>query len=452
MLRRLLWILILFACSLNFVHAEDISSSGMKSLQASIQKLTHAVEALNTKVDGQQKRIDQLENENTNLRSQMAQTQPAPAPVPLEPVTAPSGVWTGGFKQGLQAFNPEIGVVADVVAAVSQSKEDEDGNDRLSVREIELVFGHDIDPYARFDGTFTLSDFEDPDIEEAYITYWGLPFELKGRIGRIRPKIGKSSAIHTDSLETVDEPLVVQNFLGAEGLFRTAAELSWFIPLPWEAVIHELTFGIMEGGVGDGGTLFGETRRRPSFYAHLKNFWDISDMTNLELGGTYLLGSSDEDSAYEVNAFGVDLTLVHYVDPIHRFKWQSEFYFQDRSELFVSAVTSGDTGSTLDGTSTELSLGSFENHPWGFYSLVDYYLAIRWSLGGRFDYVVPTDISSDSPDEADIAGSAYLTFHQSEFARWRLQYEHVEFADGSDDNRVFLQGTIAIGVHKHQLQ
>lgn len=451
MLRKPLGFLILFISSFHFAHAEDISSAGIKSLQASMQKLTQRVEALNAKVDDQQKRIDQLETENADLRSQMTQTQTA-APVPSMPVTpvAPSGVWTGGFNQGLQAFNPEIGVVADVVAAVSESKEDAEGNDKISVRELELVFAHDIDPYARFDSTVTFSDFEDPVIEEAYITYWGLPIELKGRVGRMRPKIGKASGVHRDALETVDEPLVVQNYIGIEGLFRTGLELAWFIPLPWEILAHELTVGMMEGGIGEDGTLFGETRRRPSFYAHLKNFWDISDMTNLELGGTYLLGSSDEDSEYEVNAFGIDLTLIHYLNPINRLKIQAELYVQDRDEPFISGEEAFEE--SLDAIGEKLASESFDDNPWGMYALIDYHLALRWSVGGRFDYVVPTDIASDSPDEADIAFSAYLTFHQSEFARWRLQYQHVEFADGGDDDRVFLQGTVAIGVHKHQLQ
>ncbi len=454
-MKKFLLPFVLMTCLGGSISAEETSSEDLQALRKSVQSLTQAVQDLSTKVQKQQTQIQQLESENMLLKTKMDQGSVSAITIPPSSQaisTPPPGVgWTGGFKQGLQAFNPEIGVVADVTALLTENKEDAEGNNKLSVREIELVFGHDIDPYARFDSTLTLSDFENPDIEEAYVTYWGLPFDLKGKIGRIRPKVGKASAIHTDSLETVDEPLVVKNFFGVEGLFRTGVELSWFIPFPWEAVTHELTFGVMEGGVGEDGTLFGTTRRRPSFYAHLKNFWDISDISNFELGGTYLLGSSDKDSQYEVNAFGVDATFIHYVDPIHRLKIQSEFYYQDRDEAMATEEVVG-SESVLDSISTEILSDSFENHPWGVYALVDYQLALRWSLGSRFDYVVPTDIASDSPDNANIAGSAYLTFHQSEFARLRLQYEHIEFADGSDDNRVFLQGTVAIGVHKHQLQ
>ncbi|MBI1882603.1 MAG: hypothetical protein HYS08_00120 [Chlamydiae bacterium] len=442
-MKKLIYLIILIFSLCNFQEAcgEESSAEELKTLREEMKNLSQQIQALNEKVESQQEKIQALEKNNQ---------QPMPEVIPPSPST-PASVWTGSFKQGLQAFNPEIGVVADVLVAISESKEDAEGNNKISVRELELVFAHDIDPYARFDSTLTLSDFEDPTIEEAYVTYWGLPFELKGRVGRMRPKVGKASALHRDALETIDEPWVVQNYFGVEGLFRTGLELSWFIPFPWDVVTHDLTVGIMEGGIGEDGTLFGETRRRPSFYSHLKNFVDISDVTNLEVGGTYLLGSSDEDSEYEVHAFGIDVTLIHYMDALHRLKVLSEFYFQNRDEAFASSEKAS-AEETLGEEGEALLPESFEENPWGFYTLVDYRLSQRWSLGGRFDYVIPTDIALDSPDEADIVGSAYLTFHQSEFARWRLQYQHVEFADGSDDNRIFLQGTVAVGVHKHQLQ
>ncbi len=327
-------------------------------------------------------------------------------------------------------------MLADVTGQLSENGADAEGNDKLSVRELELIVGHPIDPYSRFDSTITFSDFESPSVEEAYITHWGLPGELKAKLGRMRPKIGKASAVHRDQLDTVDEPLVVQKYLGVEGLFRTGLELSGFLPAPWSAVTHELTAGVMEGGIGEGGTLFGSNRRYPSLYAHLKNFWDVSDTTNVELGTTYLTGSKDADPRFEVSALGLDATLVHYVTPTNKLKWQNELYLQDRDE----SITQEDSV-------------EFAENPWGFYSLVDYRLNPRWGIGGRFDYVELVDVNPIKRDRAsDTAFGGYLTFYQSEFARWRMQYRHTEFAQGSNENAVFLQGTVAIGVHKHQLQ
>ncbi len=403
----------------------DPMTEEVSALRHDVQQLTATVRQLTITLQAQQQRIVELEQSGTKP-SQVASAVPAAA----------AQQSTASFSS---AFNPEIGVVADMLGKLSESSADGEGNDKLSVREIELVFGHPIDPYSRFDSTITFSDFENPDIEEAYITHWGLPGEIRAKLGRMRPKIGKASAVHGDVLDTVDEPLVVEEYLGKEGLFRTGLELTGFIPAPWTAVTHELTAGVMEGGVGEGGALFGETRRRPSFYTHLKNFWDISSTTNAELGATYLVGSKDQDARFEVNAVGVDATLVHFVTPANKLKWQNEAYLQDRKESF--SIADG-------GTRTE-----FNRNPWGVYSLVDYRLSPRVGIGGRFDYVQPVNLDPvTKARNADTAWSGYLTLYQSEFSRWRLQFRHTDFALGGDDNTIMAQGTVAIGVHKHQLQ
>jgi len=405
----------------------DVPEQRVETLTQEVQQLRQMVEQLRSTVQIQQQHITELERANTQPRL-VAGAPPAPA--------VPSG---GAGGANLSAFNPEIGVVADMLGRLSESSKDGGGNDKLSVREVELIFGHPIDPYSRFDSTITFSDFENPDIEEAYITHWGLPGEIKAKVGRMRPKIGKASAVHTDVLDTVDQPLVVQRYFGTEGLFRTGLELTGFLPAPWTAVTHELTVGTMEGGVGEGGTLFGDTRRRPSFYTHLKNFWDLSDTSNVELGATYLLGSKDADAAYEVNALGLDATLVHYLTPTNKLKFQNEVYLQSRKESFNIAE---------DGTRT-----NFSKYPWGWYSLLDYRVSPRIGVGGRFDYVEPIDLApARRARPGETAWSGYLTFYQSEFSRWRLQFRHTDFAAGGDDNTIFAQGTVAIGVHKHQLQ
>jgi hypothetical protein len=410
---------------------EDIAA-----LRQDVQRLAALVQQLSTTVQAQAERLAAIER-----------TGPQPGPVaslPSTPVAQPGAPPVTALSRqagggNLSAFNPEIGVVADVAAQLSESSQDGEGNDKLSVREVELVFGHPIDPYARFDTTITFSDFEEPAVEEAYITHGGLPGELQAKAGRLRPKIGKATTTHGERLETVDYPLVVRRFLGTEGLFRTGLELTGFLPTPWTAVTHELTVGAMEGGVGEGGTLFGATRRRPSFYGHLKNFWDISETSNAELGATYLVGSKDADARWEVNALGLDATLTHFVTPTNKLKWQNEAYLQDRDESF--SIAEGDART------------DFTGHPWGWYSLLDYRLSPRLGIGGRFDYVEPIDADPALlARHAETAWSGYLTLYQSEFARWRVQFRHTNFATGGDDNALFAQGSFIIGVDRHPLQ
>jgi len=353
--------------------------------------------------------------------------------------------------KGSSALNPEIGLIGDIVVKSTQGDEDAEGNDKISVREIELIIGHAVDPFCRFDATITLSDFEDVGIEEAYITHWGLPWEWHVRLGRIRPKVGKATALHRDQLDTADYPLVVQEYLGVEGFSRTGAEFSRLFE-GTDALTHELAIGGLEGGNAEGGTVFGESRRRPTAYVHLKNFMDVSDRSSLEIGAAWITGSSNVEDEFNVDVMAVDLTWIHHLDAQRRLKLQAEWMQQDRSEPAVESDHGhGDDADEHGGHDEETDEPElFRMRPSGFYALADMRLSERWGLGLRYDEVEPVNIEGSG--DTETAALVYLTFYQSEFARWRLQVQDVDTAEGETDTRVWLQATISIGVHKHALQ
>jgi hypothetical protein len=283
-------------------HADEADQRASEGLQGQLNLLQAQVKELSAVVKAQQRVIDTLQKEGRAVKT--AASEPAAPAAP----------------RGRIPFIPDVGVVGDIVGTVSDTLPDDEGNNRFSMRELEVVFGHDVDPYTRFDATLTFSDFEDPDVEEAYASYWNLPFEWKGRIGRMHQYLGKASAIHRDSLDTVDEPLVVQKYLGVEGYFKTGLDLTGFTPLSSQDFTQELTLGLMEGGAGEGGELLADTPTRPSFYSRLKNFWDISEVTSFELGGTYLLGAAEDKPGQNVNFFGLDGTYIHHFNPISKLK------------------------------------------------------------------------------------------------------------------------------------
>src|SRR3989338_6203082 len=129
-------------CAASPPASADTTTDMFEVLREQVQTLTATVADLTSTVQTQATRIRTLEGQ-----------QPSFAKAPASP-TGPGG--------RLAAFNPEIGLVADMTGQLSQSREDGEGNDKLSVRELELVLGHDIDPYSRMDATITFSDFEDP--------------------------------------------------------------------------------------------------------------------------------------------------------------------------------------------------------------------------------------------------------------------------------------------------
>lgn len=369
-------------------------------LGSQVQELTRMVQELRETVERQQEEINSLKS--------------APQETAGIPGSATRGRW-----------NPDIGVIADTVLKLDSPKVDDDGADRISVRELELVLGSAVDPYSRFDASIGFSDLEEVHLSEAYLTRFGLPLDSTARIGRFKPKVGKALIYHRDIIETVDYPLVIQRYFGSDGLNKTGADVTMPLDLPLESS-HEMSFGVLEGGNGEGGSAFGDTRRRPTVYSHVRNFWDISDVTTLEIGASHMAGSADADSSFETNIVGLDGTFLYLYGPDQRFKLQGEWFYLKRDE-------------------------SIDEDLMGAYALADVRFQKQWSAGFRFDYVEPVNNPLTNPDEADIGYTGYLTFHQTEFARWRVQATHIDQADGGDDNQIMVQGIFSIGEHKHKL-
>ncbi len=410
-------------CILNKpAHANELAN-----LTQEMRELRQMVGDLKVIVENQQKEIVYLKASKDARPPQLVSQQP------------------GGFFQSTAIqgkFNPDIGVMGDVVLKLDSPKEDTEGADRISVREIEILFGANVDPYSRFDSTIAFSDFEEAELEEMYLTRYELPWNVTGRVGKFRPKIGKTNAPHRDSLETVDEPLVIQRYFGLEGLSKSGADLTKILLFP-TPMTHELNLGILEGGNGEDGTAFGESRRRPTLFGHLKNYLNISDMTGLELGGTYLAGSKDADSNFEVQIYGLDTTLIHRLDPNRYLKLQGELFYMNREESELR---------TEDEDTGEILFHDLDGTLYGGFGLLHFRFHPQWSTGFRFDTVELVDNPLENPDKADVGYTGYLTFYQTEFSRWRVQFSHIDLADGREDSQVMFQGTFIIGAHKDKLQ
>jgi len=378
-------------------------------LQSTIHEQNQLIKSLLT-------RVDVLETQMNGRMSTISLSRPDAAGPAME-----------GLSQG---FNPEIGVVATVQAHITENTEDGEGNDTIALKELEINFAQYVDPYSRLDAIITLNDDLEEnlvEIEEAYYTHWGLPLGFVARAGKIRPKIGKQNVLHLHQLDTVDYPLVIQDFFGEEGLAASGVRLQNFIPNPWDIPL-QITGEVLRGNNGNS---FSQISRRPIFNSHLSSFFELSDDIELELGTTAMFGEenvsggSQGDNRFGVHVFGFDATLNWYLPEGKKAKLQGELYFQDRTDLVKTNF-----------------------NPWGFYLLADYRFHPKWSAGVRVDYLE----TLDTANEHTFAVSPYLTFWQSEFANFRLQLQHLNPADGQPDNGIFLQGNFAIGEHRHPVQ
>lgn len=409
-----LFVLLTFCCSIFPAHADESSvMDELKAMKAQMADMQEQIEELQSKVSQHDEIKEGYEVRIKELEDQLAQ----------KPT---------GHNETVHAHSehnkrtPQIGVVADTVYTYTSSREDEEGNNRLSVREVEVMVGSDIDPYSRLDVTAAFSDEEDTVLEEAYLTRSGLPFDATARLGKFKPKFGKILLDHRYMLETVDEPLVIEHYFGVEGLSKSGLDVTVPVELPW-SMTHQATVGVLEGGNGEGGTAFGETKRAPALYSRLRNYLDVTDTTGLEFGVSHMIGAGRDEPGFDAQILAADLTLTQQLGVTQQLKWQNEVFNLNRRKTFDA-----------------------DGNLWGAYGLLDYKFHPRWSTGLRYDYAELVDNPSEYPHDFDEGKTGYLTFYQSEFARWRLQYNHRNLAAGKDDHTVYLQGTFSIGDHRHE--
>ncbi len=419
------------------ILAAEPAPAGMQELQAMLQDLhaavtdlKHTVREQNEVIQQQSVRINALEG----LKGTESKTAAPAGPTPLQ-----------GLSQG---FNPDIGVVGTVQAHLTEDNEDGDGKDTIALKELELSFSQYVDPYSRLDAIITMNDnleAQNLDIEEAYYTHWGLPWGFQGQLGKFRSKIGKQNLLHLHQLDTVDYPLVIQNFFGGEGLSSSGVRLQNHIPNPWDIPL-EVTGEVLRGNNGNS---FSGISRRPIFNTHIKSFFEMTEDSNVEFGWTTMFGdenppqfagfdangevvtvrTTDGRDKYGVMVYGADATFNWLLPEGKAVKFQNELYFQNRGNLARA-----------------------NDNPRGFYSLLDYRFSKKFSAGIRFDYLEPLGVEGQHVRTTGI--SPYLTFWQSEFASFRIQYSHTEPANesGISDDAVFLQANFLIGAHQHPVQ
>jgi hypothetical protein len=289
-----------------------------------------------------------------------------------------------------------------------------------------------VDPYGRADFFIGIHN-EDGEwhthVEEGYFTFDSLPYDLIARAGQFYSAFGKANQMHTHAMPWVDKPSVIKNFFGEEGMSEAGAELSWLVPNPGNHYV-EITQQVQNNG--NEASFAGDQSNDLMYVTHLKNFFDIDRSSSIELGGSFATGhNASIDGGNRTYLEGLDLT----------YKWrhpQQGLYksLTWMNELLLSQKEQG-ASDTVDS--------------YGLYSSLEYQFSRRWSVFGRYDY-------SEFPDDDKSHEDAYstgLTFRQSEFCFWRIQFKHTEAkgiltTDNSRDE-LFLQLNFGIGPHRaHQ--
>jgi hypothetical protein len=392
----------------------------LRSLEAQVQALTSEIAALKA--------------------AKAAEAAPAPTPSPVPPPEASSALATaptGGEGHqgeppptyggaGSKALNPDIGMIGNFLGAVGSSQGGSDSVapfPALTRQESEASFQAIVDPYARADFFLAIGE-EGIEVEEGYITFPTVPGGLLIKAGKMRANFGRLNAFHNHTLPWVDRPLVMFNLLGGAtgdpdtGIKDAGISVSRLLPVG--GLFVEATGELFRG---DSGTLFASGRRQDvSAVAHLRAYHDLSESTNLEIGGSYARGHNDQGSEFLTELYGTDVTLRWR--PLRRAIYHS---FAGRAELVWSRREQP--------SGLEEAFGGFVS--------ADYRLSRRWFFGGRYDW-------SDRAREADVRDrgfSVVTTFWPSEFTQIRGQYRRTQFGDGSTANEFLFQTLFTIGAH-----
>jgi hypothetical protein len=343
------------------------------------------------------------------------------------------------FKSGqrsLQAINPEISLVGDMYGQFIANERSftEDLRSGAYFRVLGLHVQSNLDPFSFTKAALELTPagFE---LGEAYMTWTKIFPGIGLTAGKFRQQFGVLNRWHVHALDQFEFPLALTTILGEEGLNQTGISFDWTMP----SLISDANTLTLQITNGQNERLFsGDMFSIPAGLLHLKNYWDLSTETYLELGLTGMLGQNNqrgydeegnlilEDSRLTALG-GLDLTVLW--EPLnqaryHSFIWRTELYYANK-ELMNDRINA-----------------------FGGYSYVEYKFDLQWQVGARFDYTQPFETNNNSKYTWQIV--PYITWWQSNWVRMRLQYNYLNGTEiPTAQNTIRLQIVFAAGPHKH---
>jgi hypothetical protein len=341
-----------------------------------------------------------------------------------------------------QRITPDISAVGDFVADFSPKGSTQEGACRVCVREIELAIGAPVDPYFRGDVFLGFSDAEGVHIEQAFLTATALPWGLEARLGRFMMPFTKQNTTHRHDLHTIDYPWVLQRFLGEEGLKGTGIYLSKvFSPLGFYQELIVTAVDRIGEAPEDLETPepINKEFQGLGYSARLRNYWDLSEATNIELSGSAMTGAREQPIGAAPAAIGARQT---HVGADFTFRWRPL-----QQGNYKSFIAQAEFLRQIN-ESVELPLYAGPDRDFnGAYIFARWQLTRRGYIGGRFDNLEDPELGG----ETLRAGSVYLEWFPSEFSKINAAFERVEtyLSSGSTGiNRILLQAAFSVGPHK----
>lgn len=338
------------------------------------------------------------------------------------------------LSYGPQAFaiagtGLEYSLAADLTYRQGLKGEDP-GNEKLMVREAELMFFGPVDH--RWDAMFSLAAHDENsetifELHELFLESNKIFPRTNIKVGQFFLGIGRLNQIHRHDWSFTSAPLVHKTFLDYEGVFDAGLEIDYLFDTEnyWN-----LTLGVTSGHRFGHSHTAGQKPKTPTHYARLAHFVDFGRANGMEVGLNYL-GRTDGNSNRQSIA-GLDFISKWRSGRVLRWQLKSEWWYRKGENV-----------------------ANERDESFGGYIFGEHRFNEQWGLGLRTDMFKELtrydSITEQKLNHIHYGVGPSLTFRNSEFSWIRAtffhEFERVEGNTLDRDTRIELQFVFILGAH-----
>lgn len=338
-------------------------------------------------------------------------------------ITASPTTAAAGDGTGLQTS-----VAVDLAGKFDTTKNG-DSKNRLDVREAEISLSAPIDHL--FDGVLSLAAHQEQgaslfEIHEAFVGSTKLIPNTRFRLGQYFLGIGRLNQIHRHDWPFISAPKVHSSFFGEEGAMDSGGEVAVILPLPFYV---ETLVGLSNGWKYGHSHSEGKEPKQPMHYGRMVTYQDLPGDVGGQLGLNFLQRNDSEGQ----------VTTIQGIDLVGKWMQASYVVFLLQSESWLRRTKAPH---------------SEESEEFGTYLYGQYALNSQIALGLRGDYFTSLslkDALGKKLENSDTGVVPTLTFKSSEFATWRIAYNHQQSQlQGSQTKTIpvaEIQSTFILGAH-----
>jgi hypothetical protein len=425
-----------------------LSPQAMAADTADMQKLLQEVQALKKNYEARtaelEKKLKQLEEKQTKKSAGA-------------PASAASG---RDIKDN--SFNPSIGIILNgrassftrgtsEIAGFGVGEEGERGREGLALDESELNFSANVDDkfYGSLTAAIVREGGEDKiELEEAYIQTLpgvGLPDGARAKAGRAFWTFGYLNEHHAHSDDFADRPLTNRVYLN-KAFNDDGVELSYVLPTDFYA---EIGGGIFRGDDFPGG---GSVSGLGAWSAFARTGGDIGDNQSWRLGVYTLRSDANNRKSNENAVTFVGESNLYATD--FRYTLAPTGNARDKELIFQAEFMYRDDDGTYNDTNAGTGTLNYDESSFGWYAQAIYKFAPAWRVGARYSRLhaasTPAGFAGSVLDSQGHDPKTYSVmgdWTNSEFGRFRLQYNRESLDNGKADNQFILQYIMSFGAH-----